>query len=498
VEYKVEEKSPVERKVVVTVPVEEVNAAVSATIAIYRTSADFKGFRKGKAPSKVVEARFRNQIYEEATTDLINYHINEILGEIGVQPLSRLDVDAGVLVRDEEFTYSVGFEVAPDITLPNYIGLAVDQEKPIILESEVDAVVERIRGNMAEMVKVEEERTPVDGDIAVISFNAWQDGKAIDEIKAQNFQLTLGEGQSLPEFEDIVKKLKAGEKGEEDVTFPEDFINKDFAGQTVTMRVTLHEIQQKVLPEVNDDFAAKAGGFRDVAMLREAIENSYKESRSNLVKAAAQKKLMDSLLEGLDFPLPPAVVAEQVERMAHEQVQRLEQQGKRLEATGKTMDDLRADVREHAEELTRSQLLLLAIAAKEELTVSPEEVDQHIQREAIQSRQDPEAVRRFYEENNLMFALKDRLLCDKAIELVYDRAKITEVDVLAEAEAAEAEPAKKATPAEGEGEGEGELVMTKGGTPFKTEGSARTRLNAMDGEGEIIEVEGGFAIKPTA
>ena len=230
-------------------------------------------------------------------------------------------------------------------------------------------------------------------------------------------------------------------------------------------------------------------------MLREAIENSYKESRSNLVKATAQKKLMDGLLEGLDFPLPPAVVAEQVERMAHEQVQRLEQQGKRLDATGKTMDDLRADVTPHAEELTRSQLLLLAIASKEELTVSPEEVDQHIQREAIQSRQDPEAVRRFYEENNLMFALKDRLLCDKAIELVYDRANITEVDMLApEAEDAAADkPAKKTTPAEGDGE----LVMTKGGTPFKTEGSARTRLNSMDGEGEIVEVEGGFAIKPT-
>ena len=219
-EYKVEEKSPVERKVVVTVPVEEVNAAVSATIAIYRTSADFKGFRKGKAPSKVVEARFRNQIYEEATTDLINYHINEILGEIGVQPLSRWTWTPACSCATRSSPTPLVSRVAPDIKLPNYVGLAVDQEKPIILASEVDAVVERIRGNMAELVKVEEERTPVDGDIAVISFNAWQDGKAIDEIKAQNFQLTLGEGQSLPEFEGIVKKLKAGEKGEEDVTFP--------------------------------------------------------------------------------------------------------------------------------------------------------------------------------------------------------------------------------------------------------------------------------------
>ncbi|WP_461210525.1 trigger factor [Desulfocurvus sp. DL9XJH121] len=495
-EYKVEEKSPVERTVTVTVPVDEANAAIGATIAIYRTSADFKGFRKGKAPSQIVESRFRAQIYEEATSDLVNYHLNEILGELGVQPLSRLDVDAGLLKRDEEFVYTVSFEVAPDIDLPQYEGLEVDQEKPEIAAEEIDSVVERIRGNMAEMVKVEEDRTPEDGDVVVISFNAWQDGKAIDEIKAQNFQLVLGEGQSLPQFEDMVKKLKAGEKGEEDVTFPEDFINKDFAGQTVTMRVTLHEIQKKVLPEVNDDFAIKAGGFSDVETMRKAIEHSYLESRKNLVKAAAQKKLMDGLLDGLDFPLPPAMVQEHVERLAQDYVQRLEQQGRRLDATGKTLEDLRAESLPMAEELVRTQLLLLAIATKEGLTVSPEEVDMHIQREAIQTRQDPEAVRRFYEEHNLMFALKDRLLCDKAMEMIYSKAKVNEVE---RADEAGDKPAKKAPATEAaEPEADGELIMTKGGTPFKTEGAARTRLNSMDGDGEIVEIEGGFAIKPQA
>lgn len=492
-DYKVAEKSPVERTVTVTVPVDEVNAAIAATVAIYRTSADFKGFRKGKAPSQVVEARFRTQIFQEATTDLVNYHLNEILGQIGVQPLSRLDVDAGLLERDTEFVYTVSFEVAPDIELPVYDGLEVEQEKPEIRPEEIDSVVERIRSNMAELVKVEEDRAPVDGDIAVISFNAWQDGKPLDEIKAQNFQLNLGQGQSLPEFEDIVKKLKAGEKGEEDVTFPEDFINKEFAGQTVTMRVTLHEIKQQVLPEVNDEFALKAGGFRDVAMLREAIENSYLESRRNLVKAAAQKRLMDGLLKGLDFPLPPGMVQEHVDRMAQDYVQRLEQQGRRLDATGKTIDDLREDSRPAAEDLARTQLLLLAVAAKEELAVTPEEVNQHIQREAIQSRQDPEAVQRFYEEHNLMFALKDRLLCDKAMELIYSRAKITEVAPGAAEEQEDAESAKNATQP-----GEDGLVMTKGGTPFKTEGAARARLNSMEGEGEVVEVDGGYAVKPQA
>ncbi|MBU1003248.1 MAG: trigger factor [Proteobacteria bacterium] len=491
-EYTVDEISPVERKVNVTIPVEEVNAAISATIAIYKTTADFKGFRKGKVPTKMVEARFKHQIYEEATTDLINYQINEILGELKLVPLSRLDVDAEVLVRDEEFVYSVGFEVAPEIKLPAYDNLEVEQEKPAIDPAEVDSVVDRIRTNLAEEVKVEEDRTAAAGDIVIITFNAWDDGKAIDEIKASNFRMVLGEGQSLADFEGIITKLKAGEKGEGEVSFPEDFINKDFAGKTVTMRVVLHEIKKQILPEIDNDFALKAGGFRDVEQLREAIENSYMESRKNLVKAAAQKNMMDSLLEKMDFPLPPAMVEEHINRMVQEFAQRVEQQGRRLESLGKTPEEIREDHRAPAETTVRTQLLLLAIAASEGLEVSRDEVEQHIQQEAIRSQQDPEAVKRFYEDNNLMFALKDRMLCDKAVELVYARAKITEVEPQFSGLTKGKAPAKKTEDKSDDG-----LVMTKGGTPFKTEAAAKTRLNALETEGEIVEVEGGFAIKPT-
>jgi len=500
-EYTVEQKSPVERKINVTIPVEEVNAAISATIAIYRTSSDFKGFRKGKVPAKMVEARFKNQIYEEATTDLVNYEINEILGELKLTPLSRLDVDAKVLVRDETFSYSVSFEVAPEIKLPVYDNLEVEQEKAEIKAEEIDAVIERIRGNLAEEVKVEDKRVAGDGDIVYISFNAWEDGKAIDEIKADNFRMVLGEGQSLPEFEGIVKKLKAGEKGEGDVSFPEDFINKDFAGKTVTMRVTLHEIKAQKLPEVDNDFAAKAGGFRDVEQLREAIENSYMESRKNLVKAAAQKDMVDGLLAKIDFPVPPAMVEEHIDNMVRDFVQRLEQQGRRLESVGKKPEEIREDHRAAAEATVRTQLLLLAIANNEDLTVSRDEVEAYVRQEAIRNRQDPEAVRRFYEDNNLMFALKDRLLCDKAVELVYSRAKVTEVEPKTE-KAEKKAPAKKAAPkADKPAAAEaasGELIMTKGGTPFKTEGAAKSRLAALEIEGDIVECDGGFAIKPKA
>ncbi len=448
-EFKVEEISPVERKVVVSVPVEEVNGAISATVAVYRTTVDMKGFRKGKVPAKMVESRFRDQIYNEATTDLVNVHLNEIMGEMGVQPMSRLDVDAKVLVRDEPFEYAVKFEVAPEFELPAYDGLEVEQEKPVVEETEIQAVVDRIRDNMAEMRTVTEDRTAQAGDIVIVDFSAWQDGQPVDEIKANGFQMLLGDNQALPEFEQIVTKLKPGENGEDEITFPEDFINRDFAGKTVTLRVKLHEIKEKVLPEVDDAFAKKAGGFKDMAMMREAIEHSYMESRRSLVRSDAQKKLVDQLLAMVDFPLPPMVVEEHVDQLVADFKQRIESQGKRLDALGKSGPEIRAQFQPKAEEMVRTQMLLLAIAAKEQMLIQPEELDRHIMQEAIRTKQDPETVRRYYEDNNLMFALKDRLLADKAVERVYAAAKVTEVEpAAAEAEEAQAKkaPAKKAAP----------------------------------------------------
>ena len=193
-EYKVEELSSVKRKVNVQVPVEEVNAAIAATIALYRNDADIKGFRKGKVPSSIIEGRFKKQIYNEATTDLINLHINEILSEMKLAPLSRIDVDAKELVKGQEFNYSFSFEVAPEFEMPEYKGLEVEEEEVEVNKEEVEAVIERLRKRLAKFIVIEEDRHPEEGDAVVIDFEAFKDGKPIEGVKAQNFQMTLGEG----------------------------------------------------------------------------------------------------------------------------------------------------------------------------------------------------------------------------------------------------------------------------------------------------------------
>jgi len=427
-DYTVEELSPVTRKINVTVPVEEVNAALSAGVALYRHRYEIKGFRRGKAPSTVVEAKYRAQIYTEATTDLINYQINEILSTLKLMPLSRLDVDQKELVRDQEFSYAISFEVAPDFDLPNYEGLKVDVEKAVVKDEEVREVEQRVLENAATVRPITEVRPAVDGDIVIISFGAYKDGQVFQGIQADNFELTLGQNQALPEFEAMLKTLKTGEKGECEIAFPADFINPAMAGETLTMSATLHAIKEKTIPELTDELAKKAGGFDSVEKMREAIVKSYMHSREQLNKSVAQKKLMDQLLAQVTFDLPPSLVENRIDRLLADLEQRLDRQGKSLDSLKKTPEELRESVRAQAEEAARSEILLLAVAKKENFDVTSEEIDAALTQVAMQNRQDLLSVKQYYEENNLIFPLKDRLLADKSIEYIYARAEKTEVD----------------------------------------------------------------------
>lgn len=427
-EYTVTQISPVKTQVNVNVPAEEADAALSATVAMYRAKVDIKGFRKGKVPTSLIESRYKNEIVGEATTDLVNVHINQIMGEINAFPLSRIDVDDKVILeRGEPLTYAFSFEHAPEFDLPEYKGLAIDQEEVKVEEAEIDTVIERLRRNLAEVRPVSDDRLAVDGDVVSVSFTAFENGTPLPGVRAENFELTLGEGQALPEFEALVKTVPAGSEGEGEMTFPADFINTELAGKTVTMKVAVHVVKERILPPVDDELAKKAGNFDNLAKMREAITQSYTHSREDLLRSAAQKKLLDGLLEKLDFLLPPQTVQQNLDQMVEDFVTQLERRGKSLESTGKTRAELADDLRPRAEELVRTQIFLSAVAAKEGLSVSSQEMDAFFYRLSSQVAQDVVLLKRYYEDNNLMPSVRDKLLADKAADMIYASALVTTV-----------------------------------------------------------------------
>ena len=446
-EYSAEDISPVRKKVVITTEAQEVEAAIMGAVALYKTSVQLDGFRKGKVPASVIEQRFRDKIYEEARQDLINVHINDVMQKLDVSPLAGVDVDAkGTFERGQGYEYSIEFEMLPSFTLPPYEGMEVEQEKVVVDEKEVQEVIDRIRRDRGELVPVEGAGPAVDGQVATIDFAAFENGEPLEGVKAESFDLALGERQALEDFEALVKTIRYGEEGEGQITFPEDFLAKDLAGKTVTMKVRVHAIKERKLPELNDELA-KTVGLESVEKLREAITGSYTQSRANLNKSAAQKTLLDRLLKMVDFELPPSLVETQERTLLGDMAARIERQGRSLDSLGKSMDELRAEVKPQSEELARSQVLLLSIAKKEGLDVTDNEVNTQIYQMSMRTGEDFKTLRESYERSGMIFVLRDRMLADKAMDLIYAKSKVTEVEPKAPVAGAEgdAEPGAPAS-----------------------------------------------------
>jgi trigger factor len=425
-DYQMEDISSAKKKVHVQVPAEEVNAALDTTIALYRKDLKLDGFRKGKVPSSIVEQRFRKDIYNQAGQDLLNVHFNQIFGELDLEPISGVDVDAGDLERDRDFNYSFQFEIRPDVDLPEYRGLKATKRKVTVSDEMVDRMLARMQRERSELVLTEEDRSPQDGDVAVIDFAAYQSGEPLENIHAQKFELPLGEGQALEGFEEIIKGLAPGQTGEGEVTFPDDFINTELAGQTATMSVTLHTIKERKLPELNDEFAQSLG-YQTLQEMRDAVAENIRSYLDQTERSITQKKLLDQLVSQVDVELPETLLEGQLRRMIDQRRQNLERQGKSLESEGGE-DRVREELLPEAKELVKAHIVLLAIAKREELSVSNEEIERHIYRQAMNSGQDPQSLRDYYQKNNLMHALRDSLLADKAVDLVYENATIEEVE----------------------------------------------------------------------
>ncbi|MFO8031085.1 MAG: trigger factor [Desulfohalobiaceae bacterium] len=442
-EYQVQDLSPVKKKVQVQVPAEEVNAALEATIAFFRKDLKISGFRKGKVPSSVVESKFKNDIYQQAGQDLLNVHFSQVFGELGVEPLSGIDVDEmGQMERDQDFNYSFSFEVRPEIELPEYHGLQATQRQVQVTPEMVENMLSRLQREQSELVLTKEDRPPHDGEVAVISFAAYKDGQPLSGVQSDNLELPLGEGQALQEFEEIVKGLQPGQTGQGEISFPQDFLNQELAGQTAQMEVTLNVIKQRQLPELDDDFAAKLG-FENMQQLRDAVQERFKNYFERMERSNTQKKILDQIVSQVQVELPESLVESQLDRLLENKRSKLEQQGKSLEAEG-TEQEIKQKMRPEAEELVKAHLVLLEVARREDLSVSNQEVEQHLYRIAMESGEDPKKLKDYYEQNNLMFALRDSLLADKAMESIYEHAQIEEVQVSPEEEEQEQDQAAPA------------------------------------------------------
>lgn len=428
-EFVLESISPTKKKLTISLTPDEVNTALDSVIAQYKKDLSLPGFRKGKVPSSVVFKKFSEEITNKATEETLKVYIKEIFQKEHIKPLCNLLTEDTDFIRNESFSSTLTFEVLPEITFPNYEGLEVHQDIVKVTDEEVEELLKNIQIAMAELVDVKEDRLPQDGDVVDVDYKGFENGSPVTDVSGEHFVLTLGQRQALEDFEQLVKTAKVGEKKVGVVTFPKDYAHKVLAGKSIDFHIKLNSIKTSILPELDTEFAKKAG-YENIDKLREAAKIQLDIKKKQNAKSNAMKKLINGLLEQVTFDIPETMLETRIERILGDHNIRSQQtvQVQTDEKRSESEEELYNNAKVEALAVLRPQIFLMALAEKEKLVVMEQEVERALYNMAIRARQDYNKFRDAYYRSGLVYELQDHLLAEKAMELIYNKARVIEVE----------------------------------------------------------------------
>lgn len=418
------EKSIMEVKVTFTT--EEWKAAQEEALTKLAKSVKVDGFREGHAPAQMVKSKVgQASILEEATDIILQKNYAAILIDNNITPVGQPQVQIDSLTEDE-FKVTVLAPVAPEVTLGQYKGLEVKKETVRVTKKEIQEELENYQNQFAELI-IKESGEVEDGDTAVIDFEGFKDGVAFEGGKGENHPLEIGSGSFIPGFEEQVIGMKVNDEKDITVTFPEEYQADDLAGQDVVFKVKVNEIKHKVLPEIDDELA-KDVNIDGVETLDD-LETYTKEQIRNRKKAEAENKFSDdvfnAVIENTEVDVPEAMVEMETQNMVREVEQNLSQQGMNLELfqqlTGKSMDDIKAEMAEQAEKRVKFNIILQEIIKAENIEVSDEEVEDEIKEIASYYGKEVEEVKEIF--GGQLGQIQGDLASRKAVELIKDNVK---------------------------------------------------------------------------
>jgi trigger factor len=420
----IENLSDVKRKLKIEVPSTEVTQEVDRAYRDLGKRVKVKGFRPGKVPRSILELYYHKQVEQEVSDTLVRRSLADALKEKALEPINlNWPETPPPVVAGEDYRYSVELEVSPEFAVEDYLGLNLAAPEVTVTDEEVEARIEEIRQSNALLKPLPEDRGIQEGDFVVLDYQAYFAGNPVEGGKAEGTYMEVGRGKFHLEFERQLPGLKAGGETRFDLSLPEDFFNPLLAGKVVEFRVKIHEVKEKVEPDLDDAFAQSLGGnFQTVADLRKAVREDIIKVKEKERQALLENQATEQLLARHAFELPPSLLQQEQENMFREQWERLSQHG--VNPQGMDMGKMLEALRPLAERRVRVKLLLERIAAQEGITVDEAEVEASLDRIAGRGGHDLEQVRKFYLEHDLMGALRRQLRDEKTMKLLLDKATI--------------------------------------------------------------------------
>lgn len=415
------EKEKNSAKIVVEIENGAFEQAINKAYQKNRKSIQLPGFRKGKAPRKMIEAMFGKDVfYEDAINDMFPDIYQQAVLDQGVKAVGTPSVADMNVSEDGALTLTIATDTYPEVTLGQYKGLEVEKAAAEVTEEEIDAKVEQMAQNVARVETVEREAAL--GDTAVIDFEGFQNGVAFDGGKAEKHELELGSGAFIPGFEEQVVGMKAGDEKEINVTFPEDYHESSLAGAPVVFKVKVHEVKHTTVPEKDDEFVKDVSEFDTMAELRADLKAKELKEKQERIDRAFENAAVEMAARNMEADIPASMVEEQLDKDMERFDYDLRAQGASLDnyvkIMGGSMETFRGYMRPQAEAQLRSNILLNAVVDAEKIEVSDEELEEEYTRLATAYQMDVDKVKEILKAEDL----KDELAIRKASRLIADTA----------------------------------------------------------------------------
>ena len=432
---------------------EEWNDAINKVYKANRNKFSVDGFRKGKAPRKIIENFYGHDIFwDEALNDLLDREYYNAIKELDLEVIAQPSLEAPEITKGEPVVVTGTVEVFPEVEVGNYKGLEVEKFKTVIGDEEVQAELERVQKSQARMEAVEDRKSQ-NGDTVIMDFDGTVDGEAFAGGSAENFELKLGSGQFIPGFEEQLEGKESGEEVDVEVVFPGDYHAEELAGKPAVFKCKIHEIKNETLPEIDDELASDVSEFETLEEYKADLKEKLQKNADDRDLSLMKDRALEALYKANEIEVPEAMIRNEIDNMLYDMNQSLSSQGLSLqqymEWMGKSLDEVRDEARPDAEKRVRTRVLLKNIIRMEGLEADAEEVEDLMKEFGEQYGMTIDQVREMAGADTDGY-FKEDALTKKAVDLIFENAVLVEKKEEPEAETKEEVPAESDDQAPGE------------------------------------------------
>ncbi|MEM4409899.1 MAG: trigger factor [Candidatus Caldarchaeum sp.] len=417
----VESVSSTQKKVDVVIPAEEVRKTYEEVIAEFQRSAKLKGFRPGRIPRRVVETVFARSIEGEVAQKLVSETLARALSEADLSPVTRPSIVSEELKSTKDFSYTVEFEVVPSFELSPYTGIRLTKDTSSVTEEDVLRVLDELREEHAQAKPLSRPREVGSGDFVVVDYEGVCEGKPLAELTQKGIQLVVGRGKLLPEFEDALVGMSKDEEKEFSVTYPENFRIREAAGKSVIFKIKVVDIMERELPALDDEFAKDLGADSLDALksrIREHLERDLERRKMGRMRG----EIINYLLSRNTFDVPQSLVMAEAARIRRDIAVRLQGLGE----APRFDEKMEEEITKGAEANLRISIILGEIAKREGIVVTEGEVAERLEEIAKSLDMPLSRVKEIYDKNDQYLELRTRLLEDKVIDFLIEKASLEE------------------------------------------------------------------------